>query len=172
MQFVSLVPAGTGEGAMRVASFKAGDPAADEFVARSDREGRACYYSLNIVREGLSKKATKADIAAARGLHADIDPVAGQSFDRTAQLERLAQLLIPPSYIVNSGNGLQPVWLFDAPVHNLEAVEGMNRALERQLGADNCHNIDRLLRVPGSLNTPTAKKAAAGRVPAPAEFVL
>ncbi len=172
VQFASLVPTGTGDGPMRVATFEAGDPAADAFVARSDREGRACYYSLNIVRDGLTKKATKADIVAARGVHVDMDPPAdGSPFDRAAALALLRGLPIPPSYIVNSGNGLQPVWLFDRPVHNLDLVEGINRQLIKLTGGDACFNIDRLLRVPGSINTPTAKKAAAGRVPVPAEFV-
>lgn len=172
VQFVSLVPAGTGDGPMRVATFEAGDPAADAFVARSDREGRASYYSLNVVREGLGKKATKADIVAARGVHVDMDPPAdGSPFDRPAALALLAGLPIPPSFIVNSGNGLQPVWLFDRPVHDLDQVEGINRQLIKLTGGDACFNIDRLLRVPGSINTPTAKKAAAGRVPVSAEFI-
>lgn len=172
VQLVSLVPAGTGDGPMRVESFEAGDPAADAFVARSDCEGRASYYSLNIVRPGLTKKATKADIVAARGVHVDMDPPAdGSPFDWAAALALLTAMPITPSYIVNSGNGLQPVWLFDRPVHNVELVEGINRQLIALTGGDACFNIDRLLRVPGSINTPTAKKAAGGRVPVPAEFV-
>jgi hypothetical protein len=41
----------------------------------------------------------------------------------------------------------------------------------KELGADNCHNIDRLLRVPGTINWPNAKKRADGRVPVMSRLV-
>jgi hypothetical protein len=172
-QFVSIVPRGNGEGPPRVATFGPEDhPAAVAWVARNDAEGRASYYSLSIVRDGLNKKATKADIVAARGLFVDIDPPKdGEPFDRAFFLEKLNGMDVPPSFIVDSGGGLQPVWLFDKPVENLELVEGINLRLAELLSGDHCFNIDRLLRVPGSLNTPDAKKAAAGRVPRRASFV-
>lgn len=172
VQFVSLVPRGNGGGPMRVAIFEVGDPAAVAFVARNDAEGRASYYSLNIVQPGLTRKATKADITAARGLHVDIDPPKdGSPFDREAVLAKLHELPSRPSYIVDSGGGLQPVWLFDEPVTDLALAEGINRRLAKMLDGDHCFNIDRLLRVPGSLNTPDTKKAEAGRVPTRARFV-
>ena len=171
-QFVSIVPRGNGEGPVRVATFEPGDPAAVAWVARSDAEGRSSYYSPNIVREGLTKKATKADIVAARGVFVDIDPPKdGSDFDRAWALETLRGMEMPPSYIVSSGYGLQPVWLFSRPVPNFEIIEGINLKLAHMFKGDNCHNIDRLLRVPGSLNSPDAKKAAAGRVPRRAGFV-
>ena len=173
IQFSSIVPRGNGVGAMRIATFEADNLAAAAFVARNDAEGRASYYSLNIIKPGVAKKATKADILAARGAHIDIDPPHdGSPFDHVTALAMLRDLPLPPTYIVDSGGGFQPVWLFDAPVTDLELVEGINRRLAILTGGDHCFNIDRLLRVPGSLNTPDAKKAAAGRVPARAKFVL
>ncbi|WP_395622153.1 hypothetical protein, partial [Sphingomonas daechungensis] len=173
VQFISMVPRGTGEGPIRVEVFEAVDlPAAVAWVARNDAEGRSSYYSLSVVREGLGKKATKADIVAARGLFVDIDPPKdGEPFDKAWHLDRLHGLEVPPSFIVNSGNGLQPVWLFDQPEKDLSLIEGINRRLAQMLAGDHCFNIDRILRVPGSLNTPDAKKAAAGRVPVRAGFV-
>ena len=38
-----------------------------------------------------------------------------------------------------------------------------NRKVAARFGADHCHNIDRVMRVPGTLNYPNAKKRAAGR---------
>lgn len=171
-QFVSIVPRGNGEGPVRVATFEPGDPAAVAWVARNDAEGRSSYYSLSIVRDGLTKKATKADIVAARGVFVDIDPPKdGEPFDRRFALEKLNGMDLMPSYIVDSGGGLQPVWLFDKPVPNVALIEGINLRLAELFNGDHCQNIDRLLRVPGSLNTPDAKKAAAGRVPRRAGFV-
>ncbi|WP_395624257.1 hypothetical protein [Sphingomonas daechungensis] len=173
VQFVSMVPRGTGDGPIRAEIFDAVDlPAAVAWVARNDAEGRASYYSLSVVRDGLRKKATKSDIVAARGLFVDIDPPKdGEAFDKAWHLDRLYGLEVPPSFIVDSGNGLQPVWLFDQPEHDLARVEGVNRGLAEKLAGDHCFNIDRILRVPGSLNTPDAKKAAAGRVPVRARFI-
>ena len=172
VQFASMCP----ERAKppRFGIFEYGDPAADDFAQRSDLEERACYYSLNVTRPGLATKATKLDIIAARGAHADIDPPKdGGAFDKAAALDKLQASAMPPSYVVDSGGGLQPVWLFDGRVTDFELVEGVNRALIARYGGDTgTFNIDRLLRVPGSLNTPNAKKAAAGRQPARAGFAL
>lgn len=170
-QFASLVPRGNGNGPMWVETFDPGDQAAVDWVARNDAEGRASYYSLSIVRDGLNKKATKADIVAARGLFVDIDPPKdGSAFDKVGALDRLRELPLPPSFVVDSGGGLQPVWLLDKPEPDLALVEGINRQLAAVTDGDHCFNIDRLLRIPGSLNTPDAKKAAAGRVPIRAGF--
>ena len=158
--------------APRFATFEAGDPAADDFVRRNDLDNLASYYSLNVVRPGLTTKATKLDIVEARGTHADLDPPKdGGAFDKSAILDKLGASAVPPSYVVDSGGGLQPVWLFDGHVTDFDLVEGINRALIARYGGDTgTFNIDRLLRVPGSLNTPNAKKAAAGRRPARAGF--
>ena len=171
-QFVSLVPAGTGSGPIWCECFAPGDPNMLDFVARRNAERRACYYALNEVEAGLTKKATKGDIVAARGLHVDVDPPKdGSLFDKSGALTQLRALPIQPSYIVDTGGGFQAVWLFNEPVRDFSVVEDMNRRIASLTGGDHCHNIDRLLRVPGSLNTPTAKKAAAGRKPAWAQFV-
>ena len=172
VQFASMCPERVKP--PRFATFEYGDPAADDFAQRSDLEERACYYSLNVTRPGIATKATKLGIVAARGSHADIDPPKdGGAFDKAAVLHKLNASAMPPSYVVDSGGGLQPVWLFDGEVTNFELVEGINRALIARYGGDpGTFNIDRLLRVPGSLNTPNAKKAAAGRTPARAGFVL
>src|ERR1700739_2676959 len=67
---------------------------------------------------------------------------------------------------MDSGNGLQPIWavvresLDDAAI---ERVENETKALEGALGAGGTHNVDRLLRLPGTINFPNASKRAKGR---------
>jgi P4 family phage/plasmid primase-like protien len=64
-----------------------------------------------------------------------------------------------PTQIVSSGQGLYAVWLLDTIYSDPAFIEPRNRWLEYSLeefGADNCHNIDRVLRVPGSLNAKTS----------------
>lgn len=64
----------------------------------------------------------------------------------------MRSLDVPPSFIVDSGGGLQPIWLFDAPTTDFELVEGINRSLVALFDADpGTFNIDRLLRVAESI---------------------
>lgn len=116
------------------------------------------YYSVNEVRPDFrGVKATKADIVAAHYAHVDIDHMDG--------LEQLKAYRLPPSIIVFSGGGYQAFWKLAEPTTDLERVERINRQLAADLGGDNCHNIDRIMRLPGTINLPNAKKRKAGRVP-------
>jgi len=106
-----------------------------------------------------------------------------------------------PSVIIDSGGGLQAFWLSDrevqvggsaelARVAGLKtrtpaeqsaldahlarlfaAVEGPNLKVEADLQADACHNAERIMRVPGTVNVPGKKKIAKGRVPAVARLL-
>jgi hypothetical protein len=69
--------------------------------------------------------------------------------------------------MIDSGNGLQPVWLLEHPIdandEYRQAAEALCTRIEAALGAKGTHNIDRLLRVPGSKNYPNEKKRQLGR---------
>jgi putative DNA primase/helicase len=126
--------------------------------------GRGIYFTVNITTVGLNKKPTKEEIVAARFSHCDIDPPkGGGAFDRSAIMSRLMQGT-PPSLVIDSGNGLQPLWRLNHAPTDYGPVEDINRSIADSLGGDNCHNIDRLLRVPGTVNYPSATKRKAGRV--------
>lgn len=76
-----------------------------------------------------------------------------------------------PSFIINSGNGFQGFWLLDEEqtIDGREELavelERFNQQIALDLTADNCHNIDRIMRLPGTVNIPDAKKRKKGRVP-------
>lgn len=124
------------------------------------------YYQVNEVRAGfLNRKATKADIARVLHLHADID------VNDEATLQRIRSFVPAPTVIVFSGGGFQPLWTLCEPSTEFDRVERINMAIAKALGGDNCHNVDRLLRLPGTINMPNAKKRAAGRVPTLARIV-
>ncbi len=53
----------------------------------------------------------------------------------------------------------------------VEEMESRSRGLEAALGADSCHDVDRVLRMPGTTNWPDAKKRAVRRVPALARVI-
>ena len=137
---------------------------------------RNIYWSINPPMRDISKKAEREDIAEVAMLHVDLDARAGE--DLAAEKERILALLgeklpagIPaPSIIVQSGGGYQAFWRLEQPIpiggdlERAEDAKRYNQQLERLLGGDNCHNIDRIARLPGTVNIPDAKKMKKGRV--------
>ena len=139
------------------------------------------YYSLARPRDGIRKKPKKEDLLSTRHLHVDLDPDDGA--DPKKELDRLTQLLtdklpksVPaPSAIITSGRGVQGLWtlsddqlLPDAQ----DAVEQANLWLIEVLGAPSgTHNVDRILRLPGSWNALSKKKIEAGYQPAMADII-
>ncbi|MBK9129704.1 MAG: hypothetical protein IPM13_18260 [Phycisphaerales bacterium] len=140
------------------------------------------YYALNPLRRRPRKgKARKGDVHSAIALHADLDPPpcsAGTSrAEKLAQLgaarekllarltEKIPPFVPPPSVIIDSGGGYQGLWLLRSPFEvlgdpaRIADFERYLRALGKALNADpSTLNIDRILRLPGTLNRPSAKK--------------
>lgn len=138
-----------------------------EWAASQNAAGRGIYWTVNGVKSGINKKPTKAEITHARMAHVDIDPKQdGTPFDANAQVSALQDLEFPPSFILHSGGGVQAFWRLNEPCENWGQVECINRGLRDWFDADNCFNIDRLMRVPGFINWPNEKKRNAGRQPA------
>ncbi|MGE0055705.1 MAG: DUF5906 domain-containing protein [Hyphomicrobium sp.] len=151
------------------------------------------YFAVNPTREAMSKKAKATDIAALTYLHVDIDPRKWSEesrVDKAAYLaEERARILslltdklpagVPkPTATVFSGGGYQAFWqlsdplTLDGSVEAAEKAKLWNLGLERKFGcADSCHNIDRIMRLPGTINVPNNKKRASGRVPTLAALV-
>lgn len=138
------------------------------------------YYHLNPTTAGLEKKAAKSDVTAVTFLHVDIDPRAGEPVDDERQriwgilTDKLPEGVQPPTVIISSGAGYQALWALRDPIpldgSEAQATEAerYTRWLEQAFEADNCHNVDRILRLPGTINNPDAKKRAKGRIAAPA----
>jgi len=150
----------------------------------NDHNGlRNLYFHVNPATRALTKKAEREDIAALAWLHVDIDPRAGEDIEseRARALGLLTTNLPvgvpPPTAIVFSGGGYQGFWRLVTPLPiegDLERAEDAklwNLALERAFGADKCHNVDRIMRLPGTINLPDAGKLKKGRVPTLATLV-
>lgn len=141
------------------------------------RQGKAnIYFTVNPTIKPMSGqgiKAKKIDIRGMKALHVDIDPRVGE--DPAQELERGIRVLEgynpPPTYIIKSGNGVQGFWVLDEELQTngseeLAAdLEAYNQQIALILHADACHNIDRIMRLPGTINVPDAKKRKKGRVP-------
>jgi hypothetical protein len=132
------------------------------------------YFHVNPVRRTLDTKAAKEDIARVAWFHVDIDPRVGEDFDeeRMRILRLLRDAKPKPSVIIDSGGGYQGFWrLLHEPkletngsIARAQELEAYNIQLEKIFGADPCHNVDRIMRLPGTINVPTKKKRKKGRV--------
>lgn len=142
-----------------------------DFATAQNAAGLNVYWTVNGVQAGYHAKPGKQHITTARFVHVDIDPPkSGGKFDKPTIIAALDGLAVPPSLIIDSGGGLQAFWRLDGPHDNLGAIETINRQVRDYFGADNCQNIDRLMRVPGFVNWPDARKRARGRLPVLATF--
>lgn len=144
---------------------------------------RNIYYHVNPVTRDLDKKAERTEIAALAYLHVDIDPRAGEDIEEE-QARALSLLttnlpdgIPPPTIIVFSGGGYNALWLLreplvlDGTLEKAEDAKRYNLQLEMRFGADSCHNIDRILRLPGTMNRPNSRKRKKGRKPVVAQLV-
>ena len=97
-----------------------------------------------------------------------------------------------PTVLVDSGNGIQALWRLKEPIQlskpvwdvgqgklgvssedrsTIADVEARSEAMMHRLGAKaGTQNIDRILRLPGTINLPNAKKRKEGRVACPANL--
>jgi hypothetical protein len=142
----------------------------------AERNGSAnLYFHVNRPLRHLDKKAERQDIKEVRWLHVDIDPRVGEPIhdEQRRILSFLTNNLpasIPrPTLVVYSGGGYQAFWKLREPIPidgNLSQADSAaryNLALEQKFEADRCHNIDRIMRLPGTLNIPDERKRKKGR---------
>ena len=166
--------------------FQASDRAGQEkFIADCGAAGFDVYFSVNPIKGTRHKKAKKGDVADARYFWIDLDPRKGQPLDaeRAAMLALLTTDLpagVPrPNRVIDSGRGFWGYWKLDKPmpvdgaVYNdkgefvrnsplTDAVESYGRGIEQAFGdrfADGCRNIDRVARLPGTINRKTGQLA-------------
>lgn len=156
------------------------DQAAQAHAWISHRLGKQnIYFTVNPVMKSLSIKPKKTDIKGMGAIHVDVDPRAGEPLEqeRERALRLLREFNPPPTVIVDSGGGFQGFWLLDQVQETngdearAEELEAYNLQVERLMQADACHNIDRIMRLPGTVNLPNEKKRKKGRQPAVARVV-
>jgi RecA-family ATPase len=139
-----------------------------EYIVNRNFSGSNCYFTYNIPMQDCGSKPRKDQIVKLRGIHIDVDPQGGREFDKSAKVAEINEHC--PTRIYDSGGGVHAYWDFgefiDATPENVAAVECLNRALIAKFDGDTAApNVDRLMRVPGTVNWPDEKKRAAGRVP-------
>jgi hypothetical protein len=153
---------------------------------------RNIYFGVNPAIKDISKKAEREDIKEVAYLHVDTDPRACESKDpkiieqhfadeAVRLLEELQfkhkDKLPPPTIIILSGGGVQGFYKLakpipiDGDIEKAEALKLYNLKIEQIVGGDNCHDVSRIMRVPGTINLPDERKAKKGRKPALAKLV-
>ena len=150
-----------------------------------NQRGHAIYFHLNAVKPEVVKKAKKEDITAIRGVCGDIDwgweEFSGRFEEGCraleAKLQELMDMAAPPSLIILTGGGVQPIWLLAVPLQLLDAggkplaaapdivarTEALGRGIANRFGGDPVQNSDRVLRVPWLINYPKVDKRNAGQ---------
>ncbi len=138
------------------------------------------YWSLNEPKAELIGKPGKwkeDDIAFLRGVAVDIDPRADEEAKPgglTRERERIMAIArklmtgpCPPSVVIDTGNGVQLIWLFDDLIENspeLRArVKALAESLQTLLEGDHTQSVEHVFRLPGTRNFPDARKRAKGR---------
>lgn len=122
----------------------------------AEHAARNVYFAHAERKPGATQR-RKVDIAAVHWLHVDIDPRLGEPVE--AERQRIRALIenppegIPkPSVVIDSGRGFVASWRLAEPLRDLPAAEAANRWLAEQLGGDKCHDVSRILRLPGTVN--------------------
>jgi Mesyanzhinovviridae DNA primase len=152
------------------------------WIADHQRTGRNIYFQPNETSPNCVRKPRKADMVAVNCRFADIDPDDEHYplIDERNRLRQLAEHLsrdpsVAPTAIIDSGSGIQCLWavrreLLDEAV--VSRVEAETRDVEAALGAGETHNVDRLLRLPGTVNFPNTAKLHRGRVASRARLIF
>lgn len=161
---VHLVAIGQ-NGAIQGRYFGTNYEAAVAWAADQNQEGKNIYFSPHLVRAELHKQPQKMDVTTPRLISVDIDPPkSGVPFDKKEVLRRLASDNTPPSFVVDSGNGLQAFYRVEAG--SLDQCERVVQGLIHQFGGDRgTHNFNRVMRLPGTVNLPNEAKRRRGYVP-------
>jgi hypothetical protein len=133
---------------------------------------RNIYFGVNATRTTIHKKPTKEDMADSILLWSDNDPRDDETPDQAKERIQAKLAKYPRRGVtIDSGNGLQTFFrlekkvLFDNPAA-IADFEARVTELTLTLGCEKdkgTHNIDRIMRVPGTWNYPNKKKLSVGR---------
>ena len=137
------------------------------------------YFTLNPLLREVKTKPSRKDIRSMEWIHVDVDPRARE--DLASEQARITKLLKhwnpKPSGVIFSGGGYQAFWRLNEPIEingkepAYEDAKLYNKQMEVVFEADNCHNVDRIMRVAGTVNWPDENKRKKGRKPTIATIV-
>jgi hypothetical protein len=146
---------------------------AAQWMRAANGRGFNLYFTANQPRRPRNIKPGKDEIEAIRCLYADIDAKGDR--DMATAWAAIGAGPLPPTLVIATGGGFQPIWLLDAPIpktlENERRAEALGKRIAELTGGDHVQNVDRILRVPFTTNRPDERKRARGRVPTPSGLV-
>ena len=127
--------------------------AAEAFVARRDRPEyeNGIYVALATVKPGDSRPIRESCFQFT-ALFADVDDK-NHDLSREVAQSLLEQCELPPTLIIDSGNGLHPYWLLLAPCDDADRIEAARRKLQDLTASDAVHDAARVMRLPNTHNS-------------------
>lgn len=159
---------------------KIGHPDLTAFIERNNGRNNL-YYSVNDPKpDAPDDKLKKHHIKSINAVWLDADPKKDKPFEQEKQrLQDLTTQLKtgenPPTYITDSGGGIQAFWLFEKPIEatpdQITHAESLSRGLAEQYGTDYVQNVDRIMRVPFTVNIPNKLKRDKGRKETTAKII-
>ena len=136
---------------------------AERFITAAAAGAKNLYWTPNPLKGQVNKKPLKSDVERMRWAHLDLDDASDDA------LQRLRDYPLPPTLIVFSGGGYNAYWELEESIYvngNIADLEAVNKKLIADFNGDKgTHNLDRILRLPNTINYPTKTKIARGRVP-------
>src|SRR5262245_54668904 len=140
---------------MRAELFYSDPSAGAKFARRHNGPGVGIYCCLGKLRDGATRRC-KEEVVELGQIIVDLD-LKNIVEPREDVLRRLRDLVLPPSEIRDSGNGLHPVWDLKEPVVDAAGLEQAENIMKRLVGllAGDPAPTHRaaLLRMPGTDNT-------------------
>lgn len=133
-------------------------------------KGWNIYYEVNLSSQ-VGQRSTASHITALRAVVGDIDAKDGRTIEECREI--VSRLPLAPSFVLFTGGGLQVVYILnDRPAANPETIAThlqIGKTLAALTSGDSVFDLARIMRLPGFINHPTPKKAAAGRTAAKAQ---
>ncbi|MFZ2110035.1 MAG: hypothetical protein WAV18_32470, partial [Roseiarcus sp.] len=143
------------------------------WATKLNAAGYDLYFPINPLKQAIRRKGSKRDVLETRWQWIDCDPPTELSVhelqnwraDKLSEIRAGKNGVPAPTLIVDSGRGIWAFWRLRNPEpldgHGplTQRVEDVGRGLEKEFGADSCHNIERIARLPGFVNHKTGATA-------------
>lgn len=125
-----------------------------------------CYFGVALRKDQTSGK--KENCAQLTCLFVDVD-YGTKGHKKNSVFQEYEQALnfienfpIKPTFIIHSGNGFHLYWKLKTPIdldkESIVKVELVLKKLSKAIGGDSTHNVDRILRIPGTYNLKSNEK--------------
>ena len=137
-----------------------------------NENGHNIYFEVNL-GEARDQRSKAGNITHLRAVVGDVDAKGARNIDDC--MVAVAALPLPPTFATHTGGGIQVFYFLHSmiaatPEHIATYVD-IGQALRDVIDGDAVFDLPRMMRMPGFVNHPTAKKLATGRVPTKAKVL-